>query len=189
MTGHVYDDVEQLRLNAYCDGELDPISAVEFERRMANDEVLKAQYIRLLSLRRAIRSIPMYAAPRSLPASIHATLDAERPVRAVRPLQRRWSLQALAAAAAFGAVIATGVMLTMDRYDSREDIARQVVAGHIRLCRRNERLVPVGRTIGKGQTTGVTDLSRPSRRLGRINSRQSALSLTGKAMDACKPGR
>jgi anti-sigma factor RsiW len=29
-------------------------------------------------------------------------------------------------------VISSGVMLTMDRYDFREDVARQVVAGHIR---------------------------------------------------------
>src|SRR6202043_1487196 len=55
-----------------------------------------------------------------------------RPALAGRLRQRSWSLQALAAAAVFGAVISSSVMLTMQRYDLREDVARQVVAGHIR---------------------------------------------------------
>ena len=38
----------------------------------------------------------------------------------------------MAAAALFGAVISSAVMVTMDRYDLREDVAREVVAGHIR---------------------------------------------------------
>ena len=32
----------------------------------------------------------------------------------------------------FGAVIATSVMMTIERYDQREEVASQVVAGHIR---------------------------------------------------------
>jgi anti-sigma factor RsiW len=123
---------DQLQLNAYCDGELDPMSAVAFERRMADDALLKAQYVWLLSLRRAVRSLPLSSAPPGLSASINARLNADRVVRAVRPSQRRWSLQALAAAAVFGAVLSSSVMLTMERYDLHEDVARQVVAGHIR---------------------------------------------------------
>jgi anti-sigma factor RsiW len=38
----------------------------------------------------------------------------------------------LAAAAIFGAVISSSVMLTTERYDRHEDVAREVVAGHIR---------------------------------------------------------
>src|SRR6201999_3778389 len=48
------------------------------------------------------------------------------------PRQRSWSFQALAAAAVLGAVISSSVMVTMERYDLRNDVARQVVAGHIR---------------------------------------------------------
>jgi len=48
---------EELQMNAYCDGELDPASAIEFERRLADDESLKAQYNRLLALRRTVRSL------------------------------------------------------------------------------------------------------------------------------------
>ncbi len=131
-------DNDELQMNAYCDGELDPASAIEFERRLADDESLKAKYSRLLSLRRAVRSLPQYDMPPGLQARIQSALDADRPGQVGRPAQvgrsrqRGWSFQALAAAAVFGAVIASSVMLTMERYDLREDVARQIVAGHIR---------------------------------------------------------
>src|SRR6266576_4884267 len=103
-------DNDELQMNAYCDGELDPASAVEFERRLADDQSLKAQYGRLLSLRRAVCSLPQYEVPPGLEARIKSTLDADRPARADRPgqvcrpgqvgrpRQRSWSFQALAAA-------------------------------------------------------------------------------------------
>jgi anti-sigma factor RsiW len=131
-------DNDELRMNAYCDGELDPASAIEFERRLADDESLKARYDRLLSLRRAVRSLPQFEMPPGLQARINSVLDAERPREAGRLSQagrltrRSWSFQALAAAAVFGAVISSSVMLTLDRYGQREDVAGQVVAGHIR---------------------------------------------------------
>jgi anti-sigma factor RsiW len=131
-------DNDELQMNAYCDGELDPVSAIEFERRLAGDETLKAQYNRLLSLRRTLRSLPQYDIPAGLQARIQSALDADRPaqasspVQAGRPRQRSWSFQALAAAAVFGAVISSSVMLTMERYDRHEDVASEVVAGHIR---------------------------------------------------------
>ncbi len=131
-------DNDELQMNAYYDGELDPASAIEFERRLANDESLKARYDRLLSLRRAVRSLPQFEMPPGLQARINSALDAEglgqagRPAQAGRLTHRTWSFQALAAAAVFGAVISSSVMLTMERYDLRDDVARQVVAGHIR---------------------------------------------------------
>jgi anti-sigma factor RsiW len=131
-------DNDELQMNAYCDGELDPASAIEFERRLAEDESLKARYDRLLSLRRAVRSLPRPELPPGLLARINSKLDADRqdrtdpPGQLVRLRQRSWSFRALAAAAVFGAVISSSVMMTMDRYDLREDVARQVVAGHIR---------------------------------------------------------
>jgi anti-sigma factor RsiW len=131
-------DNDELQMNAYHDGELDPASAIEFERRLADDVSLKVRYDRLLSLRRAVRSLPQYEIPPGLRARIDATLDAEAsgslgrlsPVARLR--QRSWSFQALAAAAVFGAVISSSAMLTIERYGQREDVARQVVAGHIR---------------------------------------------------------
>ena len=123
-------DNDELQLNAYCDGELDPVSANEFERRLASDQSLKARYDRLVSLRQAVRLLPQPGMPPGLQARIQSRLDAERPSRALR--QRSRSFQALAAAAVFGAVIATSVMVTIERYDRREEVASQVVAGHIR---------------------------------------------------------
>src|SRR6266699_1879833 len=131
-------DNDELQMNAYYDGELDPASAIEFERRLATDGSLKARYDRLLSLRRAVRSLPQIEMPLGLQDRINSALDAERPGEAGRPVQagrltrRSWSFQALAAAALFGAVISSSVMLTIERYGQHEDVARQVVAGHIR---------------------------------------------------------
>ena len=87
-------DSDELRLNAYCDGELDPVSAIEFERRMADDESLRAQYDRLLSLRRAVRSIPQYDVPPGLRARIKSTVDADRPGQAGGPGQAGRTRQA-----------------------------------------------------------------------------------------------
>jgi anti-sigma factor RsiW len=125
-------DNDELEINAYCDGELDPASAIEFERRLAEDEFLKAQYIRLLSLRRLLRSLPRYDVPSGLKTRMNSGLNSERPHATQRPHQRSWSFQALAAAALFGAVISSSVMLTIHRYNLREDVVYQVVAGHIR---------------------------------------------------------
>jgi anti-sigma factor RsiW len=125
-------DNDELQLNGYCDGELDPVSANEFERRLANDESLKARHARLLSLRRAMRSLPQADMPSSLQARIQSKLDAERPSNVTALRRRSWSFQALAAAAVFGAVISSAVMMTIEQYDQRENVASQVVAGHIR---------------------------------------------------------
>jgi anti-sigma factor RsiW len=125
-------DNDELQLNAYCDGELDLASAAAFERRLAEDELLRAQYTRLISLRQAFRSLPQSDVPAGLRARIQSTLDAERPSRARALRQRSWSFQALAAAAVFGAVISSSVMMTIGHFDQREEVASQVVAGHIR---------------------------------------------------------
>jgi anti-sigma factor RsiW len=130
-------DNDELQLNAYCDGELDLASTAAFERRLAEDETLRAQYTRLMSLRQAFRSFPQSEMPAGLQARILSKLDAaedaaERPSRVTAFRQRSWSLQALAAAAVFGAVISSSVMMTLDRFDQREEVATQVVAGHIR---------------------------------------------------------
>jgi anti-sigma factor RsiW len=125
-------DNEELQLNAYCDGEMDPASAIEFERRLANDEALKARYNRLLSLSRSVRALPQLELPPGLRARINSRLDADDRRQASRPARRSWSFQALAAAAVFGAVISSSVMVTMERYQVSDDVAQQVVSGHIR---------------------------------------------------------
>src|ERR1700739_1259585 len=94
-------DNNELQLNAYCDGELDLCSAAAFQRRLADDELLRAQYTRLMSLRQAFGSLPQSDMPAGLRARIQSTLDAERPSRASVLCQRRWSFQSWVARAWF----------------------------------------------------------------------------------------
>jgi anti-sigma factor RsiW len=132
MTASIYDN-DDLRLQAYCDDELDPASALEFERRMAADPSLKAKHDSIIALRNALRSVPKGKAPEGLETRINLTLSANAPRGNIGRLPRRnWSWQALAASMVVGAVLASSVMLTIERGDSRQDVARQIVAGHIR---------------------------------------------------------
>ena len=125
-------DNHDLMMQAYYDGELNPVSALEFERRLADDDALRTQYSRLLSLRSAVRSLRQYDVPLGLQARINSALNAEHPRQVERPRPRGWSFQALAAAAVFGAVISSFFMLTIDRRNLSQDVTRQVVASHIR---------------------------------------------------------
>jgi anti-sigma factor RsiW len=125
-------DSDELQLSAYCDGELAPVSASEFERRLANDPSLQAQYARLLSLRQAVRSVPQLEMPAGLQERIQKRLAAEFPSNVTILRRRNWSFQALAAAAVFGAVLSSSVMMTIENFGQREDVTNQVVAGHIR---------------------------------------------------------
>ena len=123
-------DNDELRLTAYCDGELDPASATEFERRLAAEGSLRAQYARLAALRRAVRSLPVADVPANLQARVQARLKAEterpdldRPNNVTVLRRRSWSFQALAASAVFGAVISGSVLKTIDRF-GQEEIGR-----------------------------------------------------------------
>ena len=121
-----------MQLTAYCDGELDPVAAAEFERQLAADESLRARHSRLMSLREAVRSLPLAEVPSDLKARVQARLDAERPNNVTVLRRRSWSFQALAASAVFGAVISGSVMKTIERAGQSDAIASEVVAGHIR---------------------------------------------------------
>jgi anti-sigma factor RsiW len=125
-------DNDELQLTAYCDGELDPVAASEFERRLAADESLQARYSRLISLQLAVRSVPQFDLPPGLQARIQFRLGAERPSNVTVLRRRSWPLQALAAAAVFGAVLSSSVMMTIEYFGQGGEVASQVVAGHIR---------------------------------------------------------
>ncbi|MGA2997957.1 anti-sigma factor family protein [Bradyrhizobium sp.] len=128
----VLRDNDELRLTAYCDGELDPASATEFERRLAADGSLRARYSRLSALQLAVRSLPLADVPSDLQARIQARVNAERPSNVTVLRRRSWSFQALAASAVFGAVISGSVLKTIDRFGQDDTVASEVVAGHIR---------------------------------------------------------
>jgi anti-sigma factor RsiW len=131
-------DNDDLRLQAYCDDELDPASVIEFEHRLASDASLMAKYNDIIALRSALRSLPRRHMPATLPARVHAALSsargrAEVVSSEVGSLARgSWSWRALAAAAVVGAVLGGSVMSTIERADLQQDVSRQIAAGHIR---------------------------------------------------------
>ena len=124
MIGPMQDDNELLQ--AYCDKELDPVSSAEFERRMANDTSLRARHDQAMFLRSALRSLPQDNPPFDLAARVAAAVDAEGSTG------HGWPWRAMVAALLVGAVLASGIMLTIDRYNARQEIASLVVANHIR---------------------------------------------------------
>jgi anti-sigma factor RsiW len=127
-----FRDDDELQMNAYCDAELDPASAAEIERRLEVDDLLKARYSQMLSLRRALRELPRVEMPQGLPSRIAVAVGSEILPQAKALHQRHWSLRALAAAALLGAFVASSVMMTLDRVRSHREIAREVVGSHIR---------------------------------------------------------
>src|SRR5438477_12629388 len=111
------DDSEDstMRLNAALDGELDAMSALEFERQLAADPALAAEYRRLDALRQAVRRfVPLEAAPSTLAARIAGLAEpaarsaVSRGRRPAWPAARPFALAA--SMAAFGFAGGAGLM-------------------------------------------------------------------------------
>lgn len=113
-------------LQAYCDGALDPTGAAEFALRMESDPALRAKHDRIMALRRSLRLLPKDEAPRGLLARVTSAVDAEG------MKTKAWPWRAMAAALLMGIVLTSGVMLSLDRYSARRQIASSIVANHIR---------------------------------------------------------
>ncbi len=109
-------DDRMLRLNAALDGELDAMSALEFERELAADPALAAEYRRLEALRQAIRrSATLEAAPPGLADRIAALAKpAARSAPAVQARPSGWTaarpLALAASMAAIGFAVGAGLM-------------------------------------------------------------------------------
>ena len=115
-----------LLLHAYLDGELDPINALELERRIAADPVLAAERERIETLRRLMRE----RYPRESPSpELRPRIETAIGIPSAR---QRPSWRALAASIVAAAVIAsslTWLLVGQRRTDATEVI---VVAAHIR---------------------------------------------------------
>jgi len=112
-------------LQAHIDGELDPVSAADFDRRLAADPVLRARYESLLVLRSLIRSIPEAEAPVE-------RLRQRMSGAIVQDTKSRRSWRALAAAALIGAVFGGAVTLGLLHSDMGRETSSFVVTNHIR---------------------------------------------------------
>jgi anti-sigma factor RsiW len=129
MTAFLEND-NDLMMQAYLDGELDPAAMSAFERRLSDDAALRSRYEQLIALRGALRSLPQSDPPVDLLRRVTAQLDAEG--RGQSDRNQKWSWRSLAAAAIIGAVLTFAAMTAFDQYRSRQDTVQQVVASHVR---------------------------------------------------------
>ncbi|RBP17229.1 anti-sigma factor RsiW [Roseiarcus fermentans] len=129
-------DLRRLRLQAALDGELDAANALAFERDLAADPALAAEYRELAAVRDAVRRhVPREAAPKGLVDAVLALAAGEpaKPARAAPPPASRargW----LALAASFaGLGFAAGVGLTsLNAPDPSRAVAGSLVSDFAR---------------------------------------------------------
>ena len=119
----------QLRIGAALDGELDATGMLTFEREMANDPRLAAEYRRLAALQSAVREkLPRYAAPPQLRQKI-AAMAPTRALSATPRQRQAWLAYAATALLAAGlSAGATWVALT----PAPPSVGSAVIAGHMR---------------------------------------------------------
>jgi mycothiol system anti-sigma-R factor len=145
---------EALKLmDAYLDGELDPITSQTIEQHLRDCPSCDQAYKTQGSLIRAIGSAtPYYKAPAELRERIQSSLreeTAERPMRNVAPdaqplFPRRqpelrtilfgtpWNWLSLAAAILFAAIIGWNLLPRLQRPGADQFLATQLIASHVR---------------------------------------------------------
>ena len=117
---------EDLLVNAYLDGELDPIEAARFEQRFVSDAKLSARIETLRALRAALRSDLAEDVPSpELKRRIVSRLN-------VVPRAARNSWLALAASFLIGAVLAGAATFGALNHRVNDDVAAEIVSAHIR---------------------------------------------------------
>jgi len=120
-------DTEQSRLlvHAYSDGELDPVNALEIERRIAADPRLAREYRQVETFKQLLRErLPREELPRSLQARIEAAVGMSA------PNQPSW--RSLAASIAVTAMVASGATWVVRGPGADDAIRDGIVAGHTR---------------------------------------------------------
>lgn len=124
MTRSLPDD--PILIHAYLDGELDPVDALEMQRRIAADRALAAECERIEALRLLMRErLPREAPSPALRQRIESSVG-------LRAAVQRPSWRALAASIAVTAIVASGATwMALDQY--RPDAtANAIVSAHIR---------------------------------------------------------
>lgn len=117
---------DELLLNAYLDGELDPLEASRFEARLASEPALAAEIEAYRLLRAALRSdLAEDVPPPGLRRRITSSLELRAPGRT--PV---WG--ALAASFLAGAVLAGSMTIGVLHRQVGDEIASEVVSAHIR---------------------------------------------------------
>jgi anti-sigma factor RsiW len=140
-------------MDAYLDGELDPITSQTIEQHLREcDKCDQAYKAHALLIRSISDKIPYYKAPAGLRERIQSSLReeiAERPLRNVardsQVLFRRrqpelrtillgtpWNWLGLAAAIIFAAIIALNLVPRLQRPGADQFLATQLIASHVR---------------------------------------------------------
>ena len=120
-------DTEQSRLlvHAYSDGELDPINALEIERRIAADPRLAVEYRQVETFKQLLRErLPREELPHGLQARIEAAVGMNA------PSQPSW--RSLAASIAVTAMVASGATWVVQGPGADDATRDGIVAGHTR---------------------------------------------------------
>jgi anti-sigma factor RsiW len=117
---------DELLLNAYLDGELDPLEARSFEARLASEPALAGEIEAYRLLRSALRSdlaedVPSPGLKRRIMSS-----------PALRPPRHIPAWGSLAASFLAGAVLAGSITLGALHRQAGDEIASEVVSAHIR---------------------------------------------------------
>lgn len=126
---HPGDD--RLMIQALADGELDAATSLALERRLAADPALKAEYERIVALRRVIGGLPRPVVPAHFEARMTALGETTEAAPATRkPGSFDW--RALAASIIVIAAIASGATYLALRPDAGLVVAEAVATSHRR---------------------------------------------------------
>jgi anti-sigma factor RsiW len=115
---------DELLLNAYLDGELSPIEAHRFERRLGDEPMLEAA----LEARRALRS----ALRADLASDVPSPQLSSRVAGLGRKPHANGSWRSLAASFILGTFLAGGIAWGIVEQRTEEGISQQIVSAHIR---------------------------------------------------------
>ncbi|QCI66903.1 anti-sigma factor family protein [Phreatobacter stygius] len=121
---------DRLMLQALADGELDAAAALALERRLAAAPALKAEYERIIALKRRVGGLPRPAVTEGF-ATRMETLAGAGAAPSTRP-SRSFDWRALAASIIVTAAIASGATYLALKPEARPGVAEAVAMSHRR---------------------------------------------------------
>ena len=131
ISGNLHASVASF-LGAYIDGELDLVKSIEIETHLKECPRCQTEHRNNLTVRAAMRTDQMYfRSPAKLQNQILTAV--EKPREALRNgVNAWWRWMAIAASVAFATILAFNLMPTSSQKTTNDQIAQEVVSGHIR---------------------------------------------------------
>jgi anti-sigma factor (TIGR02949 family) len=130
-------ELSQTRLHAYFDGELDAMSAAEFERHLESCPDCETRLAAEEKLRSALAGAQLYA---RAPEQLRSKLQTMLPLAAVPPAlkdpkasaEQSWRWLAVAATVILGVLLGTQYVQKLNRYAQQHAMAAVIVDAHLR---------------------------------------------------------